>query len=100
MTEEALSSRSLPDQTPANIKDGIVYCLRSFKEHPGAVGETYGQHWYFTLTMGLRMIGTGLALLLHGLLPFLFCTTATDQAEKIAEIFKARKEKCLTYNRK
>ena len=48
-----------------------------FTEHPASVGETYGEHLGQATGFGLRMIGGGLACLVHGLLPFLFETTGS-----------------------
>ena len=50
---------------------------RLFTEHPEAVGETYGEHLVMASGFGLRMIGAGLACLVHGLLPFLFIKTGS-----------------------
>jgi hypothetical protein len=50
---------------------------RLFKAHPASVGESYSQHCGFAFAVGLRMIGAGLACVLHGLLPFLFVHTGS-----------------------
>ncbi len=50
---------------------------RLFSEHPEAVGETYGEHLVMASGFGLRMIGAGLACLVHALLPFLFVKTGS-----------------------
>ena len=50
---------------------------RLFTKHPEAVGETYGEHLAMASGFGLRMIGAGLACLVHGLLPFLFVKTGS-----------------------
>lgn len=50
---------------------------RLFTEHPEAVGETYGEHLVMASGFGLKMIGAGLACLVHGLLPFLFVKTGS-----------------------
>jgi hypothetical protein len=49
-----------------------------FTEHPATVGETYLQHLHAASGFGLRMLGAGLACLVHGLLPFLFKRTGSD----------------------
>ena len=54
-----------------------------FTEHPASVGETYGEHLVMASGFGLRMIGGGIACLIHGLLPFLFVETGS---KKIAEL--------------
>lgn len=50
---------------------------RLFTEHPEAVGETYGEHLVMASGFGLKMVGAGLACLVHGLLPFLFVKTGS-----------------------
>ena len=51
--------------------------LDAFTAHLRAVGETYPEHLMMASGFGLRMIGGGIACLLHGLLPFLFVTTGS-----------------------
>lgn len=53
--------------------------LKSFTDHPNSVGESYFQHLQVASGSGARMVAGGMACLVHGLLPFLFTTTATDQ---------------------
>ena len=45
--------------------------------HLDEVGETYGQHFGAAAGFGLRMIGGGLACLVHAVLPWLFETTGS-----------------------
>ncbi|MGP8034561.1 MAG: DUF6356 family protein [Steroidobacteraceae bacterium] len=51
--------------------------LRAFTEHPASVGETYSEHMGRAACFGLRMIGAGVACLVHALLPFLFVRTGS-----------------------
>jgi len=48
-----------------------------FTDHPRAVGETYLEHSQVAGSVGFRMIGAGLACLVHAVLPFLFVTTGS-----------------------
>lgn len=48
-----------------------------FTDHPASVGETYGEHFVMASGFGVRMIGAGLACLIHGVLPFLFVRTGS-----------------------
>jgi hypothetical protein len=45
--------------------------------HLDEVGESYGEHLAVASRVGFRMIGGGLACLVHGVLPFLFSTTGS-----------------------
>jgi Family of unknown function (DUF6356) len=51
--------------------------IRAFTEHPASVGETYSEHMGRAACFGLRMIGAGIACLVHALLPFLFVRTGS-----------------------
>jgi hypothetical protein len=49
----------------------------SFTKHPASVGESYFVHMGNAFSFGLRMLGAGLACLIHGILPFLFTKTGS-----------------------
>ena len=51
--------------------------VNPFTAHPHSVGETYFEHCAFACRYGFRMTLGGLAAVVHGLLPFLFVTTAS-----------------------
>jgi len=51
--------------------------IRAFTEHPASVGETYTEHMAHAACFGLRMIGAGIACLVHALLPFLCVRTGS-----------------------
>ena len=50
---------------------------RLFLSHPETVDDTYGEHFSFALGFALRLIGAGLAALVHAIIPCLFETTAS-----------------------
>lgn len=50
-----------------------------FTDHPNTVGETYFEHLRTASGFSIRMLAGGIACLLHGLLPFMFATTGSDQ---------------------
>ncbi|HLY53611.1 MAG TPA: DUF6356 family protein [Steroidobacteraceae bacterium] len=52
--------------------------MRAFTEHPASVGETYSEHMGRAAGFGFRMIGAGVACLVHALLPFLFARTGSS----------------------
>jgi len=51
--------------------------LRAFTEHPASVGESYTEHMARATCFGVRMIGAGIACLVHAVLPFLFVRTGS-----------------------
>jgi hypothetical protein len=63
---------------------------RLFIDHPRSVGESYGQHAGFALGVGLRMIGAGLACVLHGVFPFLFVKTGSKCISELNECLQDR----------
>ncbi|MDH4022757.1 MAG: DUF6356 family protein [Gammaproteobacteria bacterium] len=54
-----------------------------FTEHPASVGETYGQHLVSAAGFSVRMIGAGIACLIHALLPFLFVRTGSNTIARL-----------------
>ncbi len=58
---------------------------RLFLSHPETVDETYGEHFWFALGFALRLIGAGLAALVHAIIPCLFETTASRMIREMHE---------------
>jgi len=50
---------------------------RLFLSHPQSVDESYGEHLVFAFGFAARLIGAGLAALIHAFIPCLFETTAS-----------------------
>ena len=57
--------------------------MKLFTHHPASVGETYTEHLGVATHFGLRMIGGGVAALIHGVLPFVFTTTGSRTVEAL-----------------
>jgi hypothetical protein len=57
--------------------------VNPFTAHPASVGETYGEHLRFAFGFGLRMLGGGIAAMIHALLPFVFITTASRTLDEL-----------------
>jgi hypothetical protein len=58
---------------------------RMFLSHPETVDESYGEHFSFALGFALRLIGAGLAALVHAIIPCLFETTASRMIRQMHE---------------
>ena len=56
---------------------------RAFTEHPASVGESYAEHMGMAFGFGAKMVASGLACLIHGILPFLFTRTGKDCIEDL-----------------
>lgn len=48
-----------------------------FFEHPQSVGESYFEHMLVAFSFGFKMLGAGLACMVHGLVPGLFKSTGS-----------------------
>jgi hypothetical protein len=51
--------------------------LRAFTEHPASVGESYFEHQRVALSVGVRLMGAGLACSVHAFAPWLFVNTGS-----------------------
>jgi hypothetical protein len=49
-----------------------------FIDHPESVGESYFQHMGVAFGFGFKMLGAGLACMVHGLVPGLFKSTGSQ----------------------
>ncbi|MEM8766290.1 MAG: DUF6356 family protein [Pseudomonadota bacterium] len=68
----------------------LKHLRRLLLEHPRDIGESYGEHAGHALTIGLKMIGAGLACLVHAVLPGLFVRTATTTVDDIQGLMVRR----------
>lgn len=48
-----------------------------FVDHPESVGESYGEHFLVALGFAGTMLATGLALVIHAVVPGLFVKTGS-----------------------
>lgn len=59
-------------------------------KHLEDAGEGYFEHFSYTIKMALRIIVTGIIILLHGIFPFLLTKTASARIEWIYLSLKSR----------
>jgi hypothetical protein len=64
-----------------------------FTEHPASVGESYGEHFAMATGFGIRMILGGFACMIHGLLPFLFVKTGSQQITSLHSIMVTNRQR-------
>lgn len=62
------------------------------KKHLTDVEEGYFEHGWFAIKWGIFIVGTGLASIIHGILPFLFPFTAPKNLLKLHKMMEERKE--------
>ena len=63
---------------------------RLFLSHPQTVDESYGEHFLFALGFAMRLLGAGLAALVHALIPCLFETTASRMIREMHDRITSR----------
>ena len=64
--------------------------LKKCQDHLESVHETYLQHLCFAAGIGLRLLGTGVAVILHGLFPAVFQYTGSREIFRLHDDLKAR----------
>lgn len=67
--------------------------LDKCQKHLHSVDESYFQHLYFATCFGVRMIGAGVAAILHGLCPAVFQYTGSKTIFALNDELTARKQK-------
>ena len=64
---------------------------RLFSEHPAEVGESYGEHLRAAGGFGLKMIGGGIACVVHAVIPGLFITTGSGTVNRLYQQMVAKR---------
>jgi hypothetical protein len=59
-------------------------------EHPRDIGESYGEHAGHALYIGTKLLGAGLACLIHAALPGLFVRTASAAVQDVQDLMTKR----------
>lgn len=64
-----------------------------FTDHPHSIGESYFEHFVSASRFGARLIGAGLACIVHGVFPFLCKTTGSKAVRQLsAEMIHGREK--------
>ena len=72
-------------------KNGLHALLELFTEHPRSVGESYGEHLFFTIKIAFYLILTAICAVLHGLFPKILQTTTSDRIIALADDIQRRR---------
>ena len=59
-------------------------------EHPRDIGESYGEHAGHAIYIGTKLLGAGLACLIHAALPGLFVRTASAAVQDVQDLMTKR----------
>ncbi len=68
---------------------------RSFVDHPHSVGETYREHFAAASGFGLRLIGAGLACLVHACVPAWFMRSGSQAVRALARELDERASRAV-----
>lgn len=63
---------------------------RLFRDHPHEIAETYREHGVYAIYIAFRLIFSGLACLIHALVPGLFVHTASRAVRDIDALMARR----------
>ena len=69
-----------------------------FIAHPKEAGETYFEHLKFAANSAIKLIFSGIALLVHSVFPFLFITTASKTVVALNKEIEERKKTAASKN--
>jgi hypothetical protein len=68
------------DFAPDHLRTTIVHL---FTDHPASVGETYLSHMLYAFSVASLLLRASLACFVHGMLPFLFTSTASRTVREL-----------------
>jgi hypothetical protein len=63
-----------------------------FTHHPNAVEETYLHHFLKSCSFGLKLILIATRAFIHGIFPWCFEHSVSDQISKLNDVLQARKK--------
>ncbi|TKR56861.1 hypothetical protein D7I39_00630 [Allopusillimonas ginsengisoli] len=63
-----------------------------FTKHPSSVGESYLQHMKVSFSFALTMLGSGVAAIVHGVLPFCFVKTGSTNITNLYKRMVAHRD--------
>ena len=64
-----------------------------FTRHPREIGESYGAHFGTAFGFGLKMVGGGIACMIHAICPFLFERTGSETVRSLNATLCRRADK-------
>ena len=64
---------------------------RMFRDHPRSLGMSWAEHGAGAVVIGARMVGAGLACIIHAIVPALFTETAGRTVRSLHEHMASRK---------
>ncbi|MDR3478323.1 MAG: DUF6356 family protein [Gammaproteobacteria bacterium] len=77
----------------AEFKRNLDRLRNYFTQHPHSIKETYPEHLRYASLTGIRLVGAGIACIIHSICPFWFENTASTTVKAVKEEMDARKAK-------
>ena len=65
--------------------------IKESKKHLNSVNESYFEHMSVATNVGLKMLSGGLMALLHGIVPGIFQTDASNKIKELYEFINKKK---------
>ena len=65
--------------------------IKKSKEHLNSVNENYFEHMNIAANVGLKMLSGGLMALLHGIVPGIFQTDASNKIKELYEFINKKR---------
>ena len=65
--------------------------IRKSKEHLNSVNESYFEHMNIAANVGFKMLSGGLMALLHGIVPGVFQTDASNRINELYEFINKKR---------
>lgn len=82
------------ETTPNDMNKNLMQTIcAAFTEHPREAGESYWQHFMFTVGMASRLFVVCILLLGHGILPFTLTHAASSRLQKCQRILTDRAQR-------
>ena len=65
--------------------------IKKFKEHLNSANESYFEHMNIAVNVGFKMLSGGLMALLHGIVPGVFQTDASNRINELYEFINKKR---------
>ena len=65
--------------------------IKKSKEHLNSVNESYFEHMNIATNVGLKMLSGGLMALVHGIVPGIFQTDASNKIKELYEFINKKR---------
>jgi hypothetical protein len=68
----------------------MINIYKKSRDHLSSVNESYAEHFVFAFFVSIRLIGAGLAVITHALIPAFFQYNGSKAVKSLHELFNNR----------